>query len=105
MRKRLRKKLRRGEYREFGFDLDWKFSSGVTVAVADDFWNDLIDLVEARALILGGGGDQAGGTAFITRDWAPGAVAGDREAVLSWARQQSIVTKVTAGPLVDAWAW
>ncbi|NIR43617.1 MAG: DUF469 family protein, partial [Gemmatimonadetes bacterium] len=66
--------------------------------------NDLIDLVEARGLILGGGGGQEGGGVFITKAAAPGAVPEDRAAVLSWVHEHEAVLKASVGALVDAWA-
>lgn len=105
MRKRLRKKLRRGEYREYGFNLAWQFAADVADQEVESFWNDLIDLVERRGLILGGGGDQEGGGVFITKDAAPGTVPEDRAAVLSWVQEHEAVVKASAGAFVDAWAW
>jgi uncharacterized protein len=105
MRKRLRKKLHRAEYREFGFDLDWKFSGGLEEQQVESFWDDLIEFVEQRGLILGGGGNQEAGGVFITKSRAPGADTDDRAAVLSWVQQQPKVAEVAAGVLVDARAW
>ncbi len=104
MRKRLRKKLHRDEYREFGFDLEWRFAGPLEDQEVERFWNGLIGFVESRGLMLGGGGDHDGGGVFITKETAPGATPEDRAAVLSWVQHQNKLAKASAGALLDAWA-
>ncbi|HEY2932919.1 MAG TPA: 50S ribosome-binding protein YggL [Acidobacteriota bacterium] len=56
MKKRLRKKLHRGEFCEFGFEVRFQLSEGLDDARLEQFWDIFIgEAIEARGLMCGGG--------------------------------------------------
>lgn len=103
MRKRLRKKLRLGEFRELGFALGFRIGAPWGSKGADEFIDAfLAEAVEPQGLgFLGGGRDEWTGfvTAFGRRSVTPS----QRDAVLAWLRAHEVAHAVRAGPLVDAW--
>ena len=64
MRKRIRKKLNIGEFRETGFEITWK-PQEVSEADFDKFIQEFLDAIEARGLVFGGGCSIRG---FLGRD-------------------------------------
>ena len=102
MRKRLRKKLRRGEFRLWCFEINFRFAETISDAERDACVDRFIEWIEARQLQFGGGG---------IRDWA-GIVepsnrgqltSSDRLATLDWLQAQREVAHAEAGELRDAW--
>ncbi len=97
---RLRKKLRVGEYQEFGFQFAVTYAKELAESEAevliDSFLNELI---EPRNLALAGW-VSGGYIAYFGRGSASDA---DREAVREWFLARPEVTSVEVGPLVDAW--
>ncbi|MCU0749423.1 MAG: YggL family protein [Akkermansiaceae bacterium] len=62
MKKRLRKKLHRGEFAIQGISLRASFTHDLTTTEFDAFVDDFIEqAIEARGLSFGGGGDPATG--------------------------------------------
>ena len=53
MKKRLRKKLHRGEFQEFGFSIAWQFAPALDALGCDQFFEALIGMVEAAGLPAG----------------------------------------------------
>jgi len=103
MRKRLRKKLRLGEFSELGFELRLRLREGLTEADAETAIDDFIrEAIESRDLAVGGGYGEVWNF-FVTRV-LPGSVNEDeRSAVLAWLHADSRFTNVQASPLLDAW--
>ena len=103
MRKRLRKKLRLGEFSELGFELRLRLRADLSEADGETAIDDFIrDAVEARDLAVGGGYGEIWNF-FVTRIM-PGSVNEDeRAAVLSWLAADDRFTNVAASPLLDAW--
>ncbi len=56
MKKRLRKKLNLGEFKETGFNVTWKFDAAIDEAGINHFFDDFIAAVEEKGLAFGGGG-------------------------------------------------
>lgn len=98
--RRLRKKLRIGEFQELGFEVEVKLKNSLTseaeFALVEAF---LVEIIEPRLLIFGGG-VKAGFIAFCKRGSASEK---DREAIRNWLLSRPEVETVFIGPLVDAW--
>lgn len=104
MKKRLRKKLRKGEFRELGFELrlgiDASLDDAAQLKVFDDF---LIEAIEAHDLAFGGGGLDGNWDGFVTRSRRGSATIEDQEHVRKWLEDHPSVHKYEIGKLVDAW--
>ena len=110
MRKRLRKKRRLGEFREFGFRVRIVTAAGLTEAERNmllwDGW--VLGFVEGSGLQFGGGGlrDWDG---YVTSDAHRGsATEHHRRAAAAWLASQAGVARYEVFPLTDAWhgdAW
>ena len=100
MRKRLRKKLRLGEFREYGLEVSFRLADN---AELDGFWDSFIgDVIEARGLICGGGCGRMWDV-FVTRPGRRSATEDDRRDITAWLQRHSHVHDVRISPLVDAW--
>lgn len=55
MKKRLRKKLHRGEFRELGFSFDAKFKVDTEMQVVEAWLQELASLLNSHSLEMGGG--------------------------------------------------
>jgi len=103
MHKRLRKKLRLGEFRQFGFELTFALPPTATVPELDQFWDRFIlGFIEARGLMCGGACGRAW-SVFVTPERRRSATEHDRAAARDWLADQPDVRDVSVGPLVDAW--
>jgi uncharacterized protein len=97
--RRLRKKLRIAEFKEEGFEIDFKFTTGLTQDQQVDFLFTFIDeVVEPRGLLFGGGEN-----GYITRAGRNSATEADREAVRAWLEACVAIHSVEIGSLEDAW--
>ncbi|MEQ8846346.1 50S ribosome-binding protein YggL [Botrimarina sp.] len=103
MKKRLRKELRVGEFREDCFELNVAFKPNVSAAEAETLLNDFIDLIESRDLQFGGGCCPDGLRGVVQGPHRGSATDEDRDAVADWLRSQPLVAGVEAGPLRDSW--
>ncbi len=103
MKKRLRKKLWLAEFRQFGFEVSFSLAGYHTEADMDQFFDRfIVDVIEARGLLCGGGGYRDWGM-FICRHGRQSASEDDREYILRSLRDYPDVVEVQVGPLVDAW--
>ncbi len=100
-RRRLRKKLRLGEFREHGFEVRIRLLSGVDY---DEFLDRLLlDAIERNDMAFGGGGAAPIVDGFVAR-WARGTLTEeDRVTFRSWLESRDEVEKFSVGPLVDSW--
>ncbi len=58
MKKRIRKKLHKGEFKETGFELKCFFKDSVQESSFGKFIDDFITAIELKGLTFGGGGSQ-----------------------------------------------
>lgn len=97
--RRLRKKLRIGEFQALGFAYELTWRVAPPLDMQDQLLDQLLeDIVEPRGLSLGGGvncGFVAARRGSVTD--------ADREAFDSWVRRWPDLVGVEAGPLRDAW--
>lgn len=66
MKKRLRKKMHVGEFKEFGFYLDGEYDEIKDESKFDDFIDRVLDAIEDNGLICGGSFHDERFEAFIT---------------------------------------
>lgn len=103
MRKRLRKKLHKGEFQEFGFDLRFRLSPGLSEEVFGAFLNALLgECIEANGLFFGGGGKEEI-EGFVTLSGRGSATEEHRRILMRWLKDRLEVVEYSVGPLVDAW--
>lgn len=102
MKKRLRKKLHKGEFQELGFNLEFDYTGDADNEInVDRFYTAFIDAVESIGLEVGGGGYKQH-SYFVAR--YRGSVSDQqRQALINWLEQYPDVANIIAGPLVDAW--
>ena len=103
MNKRLRKKLRLGEFRELGFELRMTLVSDLSEGAVQDALDDFInDAIEDQDLAVGGGFGETWNF-FVTR-MRPGSVTeAERDAVVAWVKADPRFASVEVSPLLDAW--
>jgi uncharacterized protein len=101
MKKRLRKKLHLGEYREFGFNVT--FTCPCDQYEIDKFLEDFWDAIEINETICCGGGGVKEWHFYVYGRSRASATETDRLNVLTWLEGQSEVTDIVVGPLVDSW--
>ena len=102
MKKRLRKKLRRGEFQELGFEACVRFDAELSEEAWFAFWDRMVDFVEARGLAFGGGGPLSDWCVFVARSGRGSATDEDRAALREWLQKQPEVEEAALGDLVDA---
>jgi hypothetical protein len=103
MKRRLRKKLRAGEFRQDGFEVTFRLSGDVDEAAVDAFWDHFIDTAIDSAGLMCGGGYGRAWDVFVSRPGRGSATDEDRHALAVWLERQPLVSDVRIGPLVDAW--
>lgn len=98
--RRLRKKLRVGEFQEFGFDVTIGLAKPMTEEGEDALMYDLLlQVIEPRSLSYAGWVD-AGFIAPMNRGTV---TEQDREVVRAWFEARPEVASIEVGPLEDAW--
>ncbi|MCL2340567.1 MAG: YggL family protein [Proteobacteria bacterium] len=104
MKKRLRKKLHRGEFRELGFEVRFRCTDDISDkafdATIDAF---ILQAIEACGLVCGGGGQKPSWCVFVALNRRGSVTEEHRVAVQRWLATQPSVTEFQAGPLVDVW--
>ena|SRR5471030_2116630 len=97
--RRLRKKLRIGEFQQLGFPIEFHLRPGLTDEVAWAFWDAFIcDAIEFNGLMFGGG--ESGYVCGVGRTSAHEE---HRRAIESWLCARPEVQSAKIGPLEDAW--
>ena len=103
MKKRLRKKLHRGEFKEVGFEVCVRFDTSPEADEWDDVFDRLVEFVEALGLALGGGGTMSNWCVFVDRHGGGSATEEDRDALVDWLEREPSVLEFAVGELVDAY--
>lgn len=103
MKKRLRKKLRVGEFSELGFELRITLAAGLSEIEREDAIDAFIaQAIEANELAVGGGYGEVWNF-FVTRAGVGSVTPSEREAVVAWLEAEPRFARVEASPLLDAW--
>lgn len=101
MNKRIRRKRRMGEFREFCVPVAVKMASGSDI---EKFLNDFImDAMDANRCCLGGGGDVDHFEGFIELGRASENPESKLENIKAWLSGRSDVEKFVTGSITDAW--
>jgi uncharacterized protein len=104
LKRRLRKKLRVGEFHEFGFEVSVKFKLTLNAADFEKFVNEFIDEVEENKLLFGGGGDFNTWKGFVTtakKYQSP--TTAEREKIKNWLENHWEIADCEVGNFNDAW--
>jgi uncharacterized protein YggL (DUF469 family) len=103
MKKRLRKKLRLGEFREFGFEVSCRLDEDTPVDEIRRIDDDFIAMIEANGLQCGGGSSRGRWGAFVERSGRGTVTEEHRQIVARWLETYPLFTEYTISELVDAW--
>ena len=97
---RLLKKLKLGEFKEYGFAFSADFTKDIDMEAQEQLVISLLDdVIQPRKLALGGWID--GG--FVTK-WKNGSTTeDDKKAVEDWLKSNKALKDIEVGQLVDAW--
>ena len=105
MNKRLRKKRHLGEFKEYMFDFSLKLRPELTESELDVWLDDLLDVIVASKLSIGGGGGHE--QKYCCYRWRRRCktpiTLEDRDALERWLAQDSRVVSCQMGDLEDAW--
>ena len=102
MKKRLRKKLGLGEFREEGFEVRFRFSEDLSPEGRNQLLDDFLDqaIVDNGLLFVGGGDTTWEG--FVAVEEEGGTVTGEqRERVAAWLAGQTGILDAVVGPLME----
>jgi uncharacterized protein len=103
VKRRLRKKLRKGEFQELGFEVRYACAEGLTDDACDAaFDRFILEAIEGNDLAFGGGGPRHV-DGFVTTRGRGSVSEGQREAVERWLAACPEVGHYEIGPPVDAW--
>ncbi|MCA9213900.1 MAG: DUF469 family protein [Planctomycetales bacterium] len=91
MKKRLRKKLRLGEYREIGFE--------VVFAASESVCDEFLEMIERHNLQCGGGGENTWKCYITSNTFST--TEHQREAVEEWLMNHPQINHVSVGPLFE----
>jgi uncharacterized protein YggL (DUF469 family) len=101
MKKRIRKKLHKGEFQELGFQVEFDYADSDNEVAFNQFWYSFIDAIEQNGLECGGGG-HIHHEYFVMR--YKGSVSEEqRIAIKKYLEEHSKVSNVMVGELKDAW--
>ncbi len=104
MKKRLRKKLRKGEFQEDGFTVAATAAADVPESRAETLLDRfIVEVIEPRGLTFGGGGSGRAWSGFVARARRGSTDEADRHAAEGWLASQPDVARFAVGPLEDAW--
>ena len=103
MNRRQRKKLRRGEFQECGFAVQFVLRTCETESQIDAFWDIAVAQIESLGLAIGGGTGRRWDV-FVTTLSERGSVSKAKRAALNaWLENRPEVATLRVGALVDAW--
>jgi len=100
----VRKKLRKGEFTQYGFSVQYSAQCGLTGQVLDELLDRFIlEAVEANDLHCGGGGGPVEWHFLVCGNGRRSATDADRRRIEEWLQCQRELTRKHVGPLQDAW--
>lgn len=104
MKKRLRKKLHKGEFRELGFSFDAKFKTDTEMQVVEEWLQELAHLLNEHSLEMGGGWNSKVCGGFITRERGRRDPRKNGKSVREWFDEHGQnLESISVGELKDAW--
>ena len=104
MKKRIRKKLNLGEFKETGFEIAWK-NQEFSEADFDKFIQEFLDAIESRGLVfIGGCSVEDSWDGIIARNKRYSCPdAADMEFVSDWFKSRTDIKEFTVGHTIDLW--
>ena len=97
--RRLRKKLHIGEFKEEGFEVNFRFKTGLThEEQLETLMKFISEAIESRNLLFGGGEN-----GFITKGGRGSTTKEDRNAVNSWLASCASIEQAQVRENEDAW--
>jgi uncharacterized protein YggL (DUF469 family) len=103
MKKRLRKKLHRGEFQELGFALSFQLATALSTSDRNQLIADFVrDAIEPHDLAFAGGGMGDTWEGFASIMAGRTATEAGREHVRRWLAAEPRLVAFAVGPLVDA---
>lgn len=104
MRRRLRKKLRKAEFTEYGFAVQYRVHADRTPAMIDALLDSFIlEAIEANDLSCGGGGGPTEWDFFVCANGRRSATDIHRGRVGDWLSDQKEIVTRRISALHDAW--
>ncbi|MCP3921181.1 MAG: DUF469 family protein [Desulfobacterales bacterium] len=104
MKKRLRKKLYLGEFKELGFEIAIELEKGMDEEQLDNFISIFAEeALDKNGLDIEGGGNTSDIFGMIILNKRGSVSEEQRLFVEAWLKDRKEVTKTTVGQLVDAW--
>lgn len=103
-KRRLRKKLRVGEFQELGFMIEFHLKPDLKVTV-DEALDSWIEFVESQGWAFGGGGDLVNKKieGFVAKDGRGSLTEADRLSAEKWLSDKEWADDFHVGQLKDAW--
>lgn len=108
--RRLRKKLRLGEFQELGFEFYFEFTEELDETINEDGFDAIDDFLETfdiwldtRNLSFTGVVATEKTTGFINAGFRQSTTEDDRKALFEWLCKYGNVHNIDIGPLEDAW--
>ncbi len=107
MKKRLRKKLNLGEFKETGFSVSWKFNTAIDETGIDRFFDAFVDALVTKGLFFeyGGGAKDESWDGIIARQKRYTSTdASDRAFITEWLTSQTDIQEFAVGDEdIDLW--
>jgi hypothetical protein len=105
MKKRLRKKFRMGEFKEYEFLVEFEMAPPRDPAAIGTLMETFLDHMDSLRLVGGGGSTEEGRFLFMVASNHSKVPTTDahREALEAWLKGNPAILAPKVGPLVDAW--
>ena len=105
-KKRLRKKLRVGEFQELGFAVTFEMDAALSTEARNQLLEDfIVHAITPNGLEFGGGGAASEWDGFVAAAAQRASVTeAQRAQVVAWLAQDRRIVRHEVSPLVDAWS-
>lgn len=104
MKKRLRKKFHKGEFKEVGFEISFIIDNNISEADFDKFLDNFIDIVEVNDLCFSGGGSKDNWSGIISKEKKYLCTdESDKLYILNWLKTRKELVEPKIGKDIDLW--
>jgi uncharacterized protein YggL (DUF469 family) len=103
MKKRLRKKLLLGEFKETGFEITWKFNPGTEETECNQFLDAMVPALQGKNLVFWGGCclDDASDGIIVRASRYSCTDSSDKDYISDWFRSRKEILEFTIGEDVN----